>query len=60
MWLSEKIYKEMVVSIVKPDEDINELTVAISVRKLLLGDKAENLKPDDITNHAPGIGKLKN
>jgi hypothetical protein len=60
MWLPEKIYKEMTRAIAKPSRDINELSVAISVRKLLLGDKAENLKPDDIAHHAPGIGNLNN
>jgi hypothetical protein len=29
----------------------------IEIRKLLLKDKAEDLTPDDIAHHAPGIGK---
>ena len=57
LWLPEKIYKEMTCAIAKPNQDINELSVAISVRKLLLGDKAENLKPDDIAHHGPGVGE---
>lgn len=57
MWLPEEIYKEMVISIAKPSESTNELTVAISVRKLLLGDKAGDLKPENIAHHSPGIGK---
>ena len=57
MWLPEEIYKQMTLAIVKPNRDVNELTVTISVRKLLLGEKAGNLTPDDIAHHAPGIGK---
>ena len=57
MWLPEEIYKEMVSAIAKPNSEANELSVTISVRKLLLGDKAGNLKPEDIAHHAPGIGK---
>jgi hypothetical protein len=57
MWLPEEIYKKMVQAIAAPNKDDNELEVAISVRKLLLGDKAENLSSKDIAHHAPGIGK---
>lgn len=57
MWLPEQIYKQMTLAIVNPNPDVNELSVAISVRKLLLGEKAGDLKPDDIAHHAPGIGK---
>jgi hypothetical protein len=57
MWLPDEIYKQMTLAIVKPNKDVNELTVTISVRKLLLGEKAGNLTPDDIAHHAPGIGK---
>jgi len=57
MWLPVEIYKKMTQAITKPNQDVNELSVAISVRKLLLGDKAGNLGPGDIAHHAPGIGK---
>jgi len=57
MWLPDKIYKQMTLAIVRPNQDVNELVVAISVRKILLGDKAGDLGPDDIAHHAPGIGK---
>lgn len=57
MWLPEDIYKEMVGAIVAPSEKANELTTTISVRKLLLKEKAGNLAPENIAHHAPGIGK---
>lgn len=57
MWLPAEIYKQMTFSIARSDKDVNELTVTISVRNLLLGDRAGNLVPDDIAHHAPGIGK---
>lgn len=57
MWLPEEIYKQMTLAIATPSPDVNELTVSIAVRKLLLGDKAGNLEPDNIAHHAPGIGK---
>jgi hypothetical protein len=57
MWLPEDIYKEMTIAIAKPNQYINELSVIIAVRKILLGEKAGNLGADDIAHHAPGIGK---
>jgi hypothetical protein len=57
MWLPEEVYKEMVNAIAKPNKDANELTTVISVRSLLLQDKAGGLKADDIAHHAPGIGQ---
>lgn len=57
MWLPSDIYKSMVKAISSPSEDTNELTVIIDVRELLLKDKAGDLKADDISHHAPGIGK---
>ncbi len=57
MWLPENIYKQMTTAIAKPNKDVNELSVTISVRKILLGEKAGNLGADDIIHHAPGIGK---
>jgi len=56
MWLPENIYKQMVGAIANPGQDVNELTVSIAVRQLLLGDKSGDLGADDIAHHAPGIG----
>ncbi len=47
----------MTQAIVNPQPHVNPLTVSIEVRKLLLGNKSGNLKPEDIAHHAPGIGK---
>ena len=58
MWLPDEIYMQMTTSIGQPNQDVNEFSVVISVRKLLLGGKAGNLGPDDIAQHAPGIGKM--
>ena len=57
MWLPEDIYKKMVSAIVTPSEKANELTTVISVRSLLLKEKAGNLTSENIAHHAPGIGK---
>ena len=57
MWLPEEIYKQMTLAIAIPGPEVNELTVSIAVRKLLLGDKAGNLESANIAHHAPGIGK---
>lgn len=58
MWLPEDIYKEMVSSIVSPNEKTNELTTVVPVRKLLLQKEAGNLTSENIAHHAPGIGKV--
>jgi hypothetical protein len=57
IWLPDEIYKEMVRAITDPNENTNELTTVISVRKLLLKEKAGTLNSDNIAHHAPGIGK---
>ena len=57
MWLPEEIYKQMASAITHPNQNVNELSVSISVRRILLGDKAGNLRPNDIAHHHPGIGK---
>ncbi len=57
MWLPEDIYKEMVRSITIPNENTNELSTVVSVRKLLLQKEAGNLSSENIAHHAPGIGK---
>ena len=57
MWLPEDIYRDMVMSVIKPNDDVNALTTVIAIRKLLLNEKAGNLKWEDIAYHAPGIGK---
>lgn len=60
MWLPEEIYKQMTLAISNPGPDVNELTVSIAVRELLLGNKAGNLGANDIAHHGPGIGEKKN
>lgn len=57
MWLPEDIYRQMVRSVINPSDDVNALTTVIAIRKLLLNEKAGNLKWEDIAYHAPGIGK---
>lgn len=57
MWLPEDIYKEMVNAIVKPSNNTNELTTVVSVRSLLLKEKAGNLTSENIAHHAPGIAR---
>jgi hypothetical protein len=57
MWLPDEIYKQMTLAIARPNQNVNPLSVTISVRKILLGEKAGNLVQDDIGHHAPGIGK---
>ena len=57
MWLPDEIYKQMTTAIAQPNQEVNELSVTIAVRKLLLGTKAGTLSPDDVAHHAPGIGK---
>ncbi len=56
MWLPEDIYNEAVKAIVAPSKNVNELSVVISVRKLLLKNKAGKLSQDNVAHHAPGIG----
>ena len=57
MWLPADIYFQMVQAIANPNQENNELTVVIAVRKLLLKDKAGNLTENQVAHHAPGIGK---
>lgn len=57
MWLPDEIYKQMVGAIAYPSEQNNVLSVVVSVRKLLLKDKAGQLTSSDIAVHAPAIGK---
>ncbi len=58
MWLPDEVYKQMTSAIASPSQEVNELSVTIAVRKLLLRDKSGDLKADDISHHAPGVGKL--
>ncbi len=57
MWLPDGIYKAMVRAIKTPDDKTNPLSVAIEVRQLLLGKAAGNLTQNDLSHHAPGIGR---
>jgi hypothetical protein len=57
MWIPDEIYRQMTMAIVQPDQNVNELSVVVAVRKLLLGDGAGSLGPDEIAHHAPGVGQ---
>lgn len=57
IWLPEDLYNNMARAVVKPDEEINPLSVVSEVRRLLLGEKAGGLSPKKIAHHAVGIGK---
>ena len=59
MWLDEKLYKQIVLSIVNPTPNCNPGTVAISIRKAFLLENAGSLNESDIACHAPGIGNPK-
>lgn len=56
MWLPEDVYREMTLALVNPAPTRNELTTVLSVRQMLLGERAGTLCADDIAHHAPGIG----
>jgi len=57
MWLPADVYRSMGKALSKPDEETNPLSVAILVRKVLLGANCGDLTQDDIIHHAPGIGR---
>lgn len=57
MWLPADIYRSMTKAIVNPSLSVNPLTVSVEVRRLLLGGKAGDLKPEDIAHHAPHVGE---
>jgi hypothetical protein len=59
MWLPTDVYKVLGRALASPSEEANPLVVAIKVRKILLGSAAGDLVPNDIIQHAPGIGKRK-
>ena len=59
VWLPDEIYKQMTTAIMQSNPDVNELSVTISVRKILLGEKAGSLSAVDIAHHAPAIGEKK-
>lgn len=58
MWLPDDVYKQMVGAISNPSRNNNELSVVVSIRKILLENKAGNLSENDIAHHAPGIGRV--
>ena len=59
LWLPADIYKTLAVAVTSPSEQINPLSVISSVRKILLEGKHGELTPDEILNHAPGIGNFR-
>ena len=50
MWLPEQIYKQMTLAIATPGPDVNELTVSIAVRKLLLAEYVNENETHDPRN----------
>lgn len=60
MWLPGDLYKSMGQALVNPTDSNNVLTIITEVRKLLLSKDIGGLTPDDIINHAPGIGNQDN
>lgn len=58
IWLPENVYKEMVNAVHSPNTNVNEITTIISVRKLLLGDQAGSLLPENILSHGYQIGDV--
>jgi hypothetical protein len=59
MWLPEEIYKKMACATTSPTIE-NSVVTVLSVRDALLKEKAGTLTKQDITYHAPGIGKTRN
>ncbi len=57
MWLPPEVYRQMTTAIRSPSHSVNELTVVIAVRRVLLEERAGDLNSDEIAHHAPGIGK---
>jgi len=57
MWLPEDIYKAATTSLINRSSETNELSTVISVRRLLLKEKAGNLTQENVAHHALGIGK---
>jgi hypothetical protein len=57
MWLPSDIYNHMVSAVANPNQQINALTAVLSVRAILLKQKAGKLTPEDIASHSPGIGR---
>ena len=56
MWLPPEVYRATGKALSEPNEENNPLTVAIAVRKVLLGAAAGDLGPSDVIHHAPRIG----
>lgn len=51
MWLPEDIYRAMSAALRNRTDKVNELSVVIAVRKLLLNDQAGSLTQDDVLHH---------
>ena len=56
IWLPSQIYQSMSAALTAGDGVNNPLSVAISVRKELLGSAAGTLTQSDVLHHAPNIG----
>ncbi len=59
MWLPADTYKHLGPAMANPSKQANPSTVAIDVRRILLGDKAGDLTSENVLCHAPGIGRQK-
>jgi hypothetical protein len=55
--LPAEIYKSMAAALIKPTEAQNRLVVIIAVRAWLLDEPTEDFGPDNVLQHAPGIGR---
>ena len=57
LWLPANVYRAVGKAISAPDSKTNPLSVVVDVRRVLLGEAAGDLVPDNIIHHAPGIGR---
>lgn len=55
MWLPSETYMKLAESIANPTKTNNPLEMVIAVRKILLKEKAGDLKSDNILHHAPNL-----
>lgn len=60
MQLPADLYRTLIKAIANPSEQCNPLTVISLVRTTYLNNIDDRLDPDEISHHAPGIGKVRN
>lgn len=56
MVLPAELFRSMSRALTKPSATSNRLTVAIEVRRLILGEDAGDLTAEELISHAPGAG----